>query len=525
DRLADPAYVRSGTVLNGIDLFDATLFEFTPREAEILDPQQRLFLETAWEALEDAGCDPGRHPGQIGVFAGSAMSSYLIENLLAAPDVLKAVGEYQVMLGNDKDSLPTRTSYKLDLRGPSISVNTACSTSLVALHLARQSLIAGDCDLALAGAVRVNAWTRRGYLYQSGGIGSPDGHCRPFDAEARGTIGASGVGIVVLKRLEDAIAAGDTIHAVVRGSAVNNDGTRKVGYTAPAVDGQAEVITAALASAGVDPGTIGYIEAHGTGTALGDPIEVAALAQVFTGNRLVRRRDQGPCLLGTPSAGKAATYSPMLCPAIIAGRTPRSISVRASAYSVTKSAGWVSQVWSRSPASPYRAWRRSRSRYGLRMVEQASTAARKALSDWYRPAPIPRRCVPWPGKTKATSRGCDSSPVMSSASGADRLSSATMMPRCRNWRRPCRRVAATSPRSVPGRARRWSRSRAAISASAGPLAADRMSRCGPAAAGTAGGSGASSRMTWALVPPIPKALTPALRGSGPWGHSAPAVGT
>ncbi|KAB8195915.1 amino acid adenylation domain-containing protein [Nonomuraea phyllanthi] len=287
DRLADPAYVRSGTVLDGIDLFDATLFEFTPREAEILDPQQRLFLETAWAALEDSGCDPARHPGQIGVFAGSAMSSYYIENLLAAPDVLRAVGDYQVMLGNDKDSLPTRTSYKLDLRGPSVSVNTACSTSLVALHLARQSLIAGDCDLALAGAVRVNAWTRRGYVYQSGGIGSPDGHCRPFDAAAQGTIGASGVGVVVLKRLEDALAAGDTIHAVVRGSAVNNDGTRKVGYTAPAVDGQAEVITAALASAGVDPGTIGYVEAHGTGTALGDPIEVAALSQVFPADRPV----------------------------------------------------------------------------------------------------------------------------------------------------------------------------------------------------------------------------------------------
>ncbi|MGW2157746.1 amino acid adenylation domain-containing protein [Nonomuraea sp. NPDC001699] len=285
ERLADPAYVRSGTVLDGIDLFDATLFEFTPREAEILDPQQRLFLETAWEALEDAGCDPARHPGHIGVFAGSAMSSYFIENLLAAPDVLKAVGEYQVMLANDKDSLPTRTSYKLDLRGPSVSVNSACSTSLVALHLARQSLLAGDCDMALAGGVRVNAWTRRGYVFQSGGIGSPDGHCRPFDAGAQGTIGASGVGVVVLKRLEDAIAAGDTIHAVVRGSAVNNDGTRKVGYTAPAVDGQAEVVTAALAAAGVEPDTIGYVEAHGTGTALGDPIEVAALSQVFTGDR------------------------------------------------------------------------------------------------------------------------------------------------------------------------------------------------------------------------------------------------
>ncbi|GAA3159728.1 non-ribosomal peptide synthetase/type I polyketide synthase [Nonomuraea roseoviolacea] len=285
--LADPAYVRSGTVLDGIDLFDAELFAFTPREAEILDPQQRLFLETAWEALEDAACDPDRVTGRIGVFAGSAMSTYYIENLLAAPDVLRAVGAYQVMLGNDKDSLPTRTSYKLDLRGPSVSVNTACSTSLVALHLARQSLIAGDCDVALAGAVRVNAWSRRGYLYQSGGIGSPDGHCRPFDAEAQGTIGAGGVGVVVLKRLEDALAAGDTIHAVVRGSAVNNDGTRKVGYTAPAVDGQAEVITAALAAAGVEPGTIGYIEAHGTGTALGDPIEIAALSQVFTGDRRI----------------------------------------------------------------------------------------------------------------------------------------------------------------------------------------------------------------------------------------------
>ncbi|MEU6730259.1 amino acid adenylation domain-containing protein [Nonomuraea wenchangensis] len=283
DRLADPAYVRSGTVLDGIDLFDATLFDFTPREAEILDPQQRLFLETAWAALEDAGCDPARHPGRIGVFAGSAMSAYLIENLLAAPDVLKAVGEYQVMLSNDKDSLPTRTSYKLDLRGPSVSVNTACSTSLVALHLARQSLVSGECDLALAGAVRVNAWTRRGYLYRSGGIGSPDGRCRPFDAAAQGTIGSGGVGVVVLKRLEDAVAAGDVIHAVVRGSAVNNDGTRKIGYTAPAVDGQAEVIAAALASGGVDPATIGYVEAHGTGTALGDPIEVAALTQVFGG--------------------------------------------------------------------------------------------------------------------------------------------------------------------------------------------------------------------------------------------------
>ncbi|WP_327091023.1 condensation domain-containing protein [Nonomuraea sp. NBC_01738] len=286
-RLGDPAYVRRGTVLDGIDLFDATLFEVTPREAEILDPQHRMFLQCSWEALEDAGLDPERHGGQIGVFAGSAMSGYLMDNLLTSPDLVRAVGDYQLMLANDKDFLPTRVSYKLDLRGPSISVNTACSTSLVAIHLARQSLASGECDVALAGGVRVNPWTRRGYLYQNGGIGSPDGHCRPFDAGGHGTIGSGGAGVVVLKRLEDAIADGDTIHAVIRGSAVNNDGTRKVGYTAPAVDGQAEVIAAALRSGGIDPATVGYIEAHGTGTALGDPIEVAALAQVFTGEGAV----------------------------------------------------------------------------------------------------------------------------------------------------------------------------------------------------------------------------------------------
>ncbi|MEU0481695.1 amino acid adenylation domain-containing protein, partial [Streptosporangium sp. NPDC006013] len=292
--LGDPAYVKAGTVLADIDRFDAGFFDFTPREAEILDPQHRLFLECSWEALEYAGYDPHRYSGQIGVFAGSGRSTYLTDNLLHAPEIVRAVGEYQLMLSTDKDFLPTRVSYKFNLRGPSISVNTACSTSLVAIHLAGASLLSGECDIALAGGARVEAAQRRGYLYQVGGIESPDGHCRPFDVDAQGTLGSSGVGVVALKRLEDAIADGDVIHAVIRGSAVNNDGARKVGYVAPAVDGQAEVIERALAVAGVSPGTIDYIETHGTATPLGDPIEVAALAQVYG-----REETSRSCALGS----------------------------------------------------------------------------------------------------------------------------------------------------------------------------------------------------------------------------------
>jgi len=294
--LGDPAYVKAGTVLDDIDRFDAGFFDFTPREAEILDPQHRLFLECSWEALEYAGYDPHRYPGQIGVFAGSGSSTYLTDNLLHAPEIVRAVGEYQLMLSTEKDFLPTRVSYKFNLRGPSISVNTACSTSLVAIHFAGASLLSGECDIALAGGARVEAAQRRGYLYQVGGIESPDGHCRPFDVDAQGTFGSSGVGVVALKRLEDAIADGDVIHAVIRGSAVNNDGARKVGYVAPAVDGQAEVIERALAVAGVSPGTIGYIETHGTATPLGDPIEVAALAQVYGREEEDASR---PCALGS----------------------------------------------------------------------------------------------------------------------------------------------------------------------------------------------------------------------------------
>jgi len=247
-----------------------------------MDPQQRIFLECAWEALELAGYDAERYEEPVGVFAGVDMNSYLFSNVMPNKDVVDLIGGYQTMIASDKDYLSTRVSYKLNLRGPSLTVQTACSTSLVAVHVACQSLLNGECRMALAGGVSVTVPHRTGYLYQEGGIGSPDGHCRTFDALARGTVGGSGVGVVVLKRLEDALADGDRVHAVIRGSAINNDGSDKVGYTAPSVEGQAKVISDALAMACVSPETITYVEAHGTATALGDPIEVSALTRAFS---------------------------------------------------------------------------------------------------------------------------------------------------------------------------------------------------------------------------------------------------
>ncbi|HEY4593366.1 MAG TPA: type I polyketide synthase, partial [Thermoanaerobaculia bacterium] len=279
--LARPSYVKARGVLDGVDLFDAPFFDIPPREAEMLDPQHRLFLESAFHALESAGYDPARFPGAIGVYAGVSANMYVLRNVLASAGALQAGGENQAMLGGDKDFLATRLSYKLNLRGPSFTVQTACSTSLVATHLACRALLGRECDMALAGGVSATVPQVTGYHYQEGGISSPDGHCRAFDAQARGTVGGSGVGVVVLKRLSDALAAGDTIHAVIRGTAINNDGSRKVGYTAPGVDGQAGVIAAAQALAGVSPDEIGYVEAHGTGTPLGDPIEIAALTRAF----------------------------------------------------------------------------------------------------------------------------------------------------------------------------------------------------------------------------------------------------
>ncbi len=280
--LANPDYVHRAAILDDVPFFDASFFGFSPRDASIMDPQHRHFLECAWEALEDAAHPPQQFSGSIGVFAGSGMNSYLIHNLLANQRLLASAGLFQLkQTGNDKDVLATRVSYQLDLRGPSINVQTACSTSLVATHMACQSLLNFECDMALAGGVTIEIPHGLGYIYREGEILSRDGHCRSFDASSSGTVFASGLGIVVLRRLEDALADHDHIRAVILGSAINNDGARKVGYLAPSVEGQAEVIREALDYAGVPASSISYVETHGTGTRVGDPIEVRALTQAF----------------------------------------------------------------------------------------------------------------------------------------------------------------------------------------------------------------------------------------------------
>src|SRR5262249_2077853 len=229
-----PSFVNAGGVLEGIEMFDAGFFGLSPREAEIQDPQQRLFLECSWEALEHAGYDPQTYSGAIGVFGGATLSSYLF-NIISKPELMALVGSFQVLIGNDKDHVSTQVSYRLNLKGPSVTVQTACSTSLVAVCMACQSLLNHQCDMALAGAAAIKVPQKTGYVYQEGMINSPDGHCRAFDAEAKGTVGGNGVAVVVLKRLADAMEDGDTIHAVIRGFAINNDGSMKIGYTAPSI--------------------------------------------------------------------------------------------------------------------------------------------------------------------------------------------------------------------------------------------------------------------------------------------------
>jgi acyl transferase domain-containing protein len=280
--IADPDYVKVCYPCPDSEQFDAGFFGFSPREAAIMDPQQRHFLEVAWTAMEHAGHAPERFKGSVGVFAGCGASLYLMFNLLSHRDLVENVGFFLLRhTGNDKDFLATRASYLMNLRGPSVNVQTACSTSLVAVHTAVQSLLNNECDMALAGGSTHKQPHRVGYLYKEGEILAPDGHCRAFDARAEGTVFGSGTGVVVLRRLADALRDGDTIHAVIKGSAVNNDGSRKVGFLAPSVDGQAAVIAEALAIADVDPATIRYVECHGTATPVGDPIEVAALQQAF----------------------------------------------------------------------------------------------------------------------------------------------------------------------------------------------------------------------------------------------------
>jgi len=299
-----PDYVAAHGVLDGAELFDASFFGIPPREADFLDPQHRLFLETCRNALEDGGYDPAQFSGQIGVFGGCSLNTYLLANLSASREFIDEltgnyqVGEFQAALGNDKDFLCTRVAYKLNLRGPCLTVQAACATSLVAICQAAQSLLTYQCDMALAGGVSVTFPQYRGYVNQEGSMGSQDGRCRPFDADATGTVFGHGVGVVLLKRFEDALADGDRICAVIRGFAVNNDGAAKVSYMAPGVDGQAAAIEAAQAMAGIGADAITYVEAHGTATPLGDPVEVAALTRAF---RQSTQRN-GFCSLGSTKA-------------------------------------------------------------------------------------------------------------------------------------------------------------------------------------------------------------------------------
>lgn len=296
-QLADPRYVRVGGSVPDPDLFDASVFGINPREAATMNPQHRLFLETSWESLESAGYCPTEMPGQVGVFAGSGFPDYIVQNI--SHMTAEPGGGLLIAVGNERDSLASLVSYKLGLRGPSIGVQTFCSTSMVAVHLACQSLLTYECDVAIAGGTFIPLPQPSGYLYEQGGITSPDGVVRSFDAEANGTVMGSGVGAVTLKRMSEAIADGDIIHSVILGSATNNDGRVRAGYTAPGVDGEAEVIELALGVAGVKPNDIGYVECHATGTSLGDSIELAALNRVFATDR------ETPCVLSTlkPSIG------------------------------------------------------------------------------------------------------------------------------------------------------------------------------------------------------------------------------
>lgn len=294
--LKNPHYVKASPAVDDIELFDAGFFGYSPREAETMDHQHRLFLEAAWEALEVAGYNAYDYPDPIGVFAGiKNPSPYLLFNLLPNSEVLESTDSMQLVFGNSGDYLPTLVSYKLNLRGPSYLIQTACSTSLVAIHVACQNILSGECRMALAGGVSINSKHRRGYLFREGGIQSPDGHTRAFDEKAQGVVVGEGLGIVVLKSLADALADGDHIFAVIKGSACNNDGSLKIGFTAPSIEGQSQVIAEAQAMAGIDPETITYVETHGTGTVLGDPIEIAALTKAF---RLRTERKQF-CAIGS----------------------------------------------------------------------------------------------------------------------------------------------------------------------------------------------------------------------------------
>ncbi len=292
----DPDYVPRRGILHQPEWFDASFFGMSPKEAEVTDPQQRLFLEACYHALEDAAVDPARSTSCIGVYAGMSSNSYFQSQVEFNPEIRQQAGPELVMIGNEKDYLATRVAYKLNLRGPALNIYTACATSLVAICQAVSGLQTFQCDVALAGGVSVKFPQERGYLYQEGGIVSPDGHCRSFDERAQGTIFSNGLGVVVLKRIEDAVRDGDRIYAVIKGAAINNDGSEKSSFTAPSVGGHAEVISLAQALGAIEPDTIDYIEAHGTATPIGDPIEIAGLTEAFRAGGCTRT---GFCAIGS----------------------------------------------------------------------------------------------------------------------------------------------------------------------------------------------------------------------------------
>ena len=277
----DPLYVKARGVIDEVDQFDAHFFGLSPNVAQLMDPQQRIFLEIAWEALEQTGYLPQQYAGRVGVFAGCGNNTYYQHNIPGHKDLIDQVGAFQVMTLNEKDYIASRTAYQLNLKGPAVSVYSACSTSLLAITQAVQSIRAGQCEVALAGGASITTPVNSGHLYQEGAMLSQDGHCRSFDADARGTVFSDGAGVVLLKSREAAERDGDTIYAVIKGVGVNNDGGGKGSFTAPSAEGQAGAIAMAIADAQIDPATISYVEAHGTATPLGDPIEIDGLIQAF----------------------------------------------------------------------------------------------------------------------------------------------------------------------------------------------------------------------------------------------------
>ncbi|RZL65348.1 MAG: amino acid adenylation domain-containing protein [Variovorax sp.] len=360
---ADPAYVRARGVLDNVDQFDAAFFGINPREATLMDPQQRLFLEICWECMERAGYAPDQQERPVGVYGGMHNATYFQHQVMARADLIETVGDFAVMLGNEKDYLATRVANRLNLTGPAISLNTACSTSLVAMAQAFHALRSGQCDMALAGGVAIHCPPNSGYLYQEGAMYSPDGHTRTFDADAQGTVFSDGAAVVMLKRLSDAEADGDTVYAVLRGVGINNDGAYKASFTAPSINGQAAVVSMALASAGVDARSISYVEAHGTATPMGDPVEVAALTRAYARDTA----DHGFCAIGSVKSNVGHTLMAAGATGVIktalalhTGQLPASLHFSAANPSIdfantpfTVNARL--SAWPRAPSAPRRA--------------------------------------------------------------------------------------------------------------------------------------------------------------------------